>query len=100
MTGGHDGDIAALYPQEIPIVVSLADGPVVPVPHTGMAVYSIDAQGRKWVRKREENIGCEELLAEAIGWLMGRRLDVPVPDAAFYRGPEGASWLGSRWLAR
>lgn len=86
-------ETAALYPAEIPIVLTLADGPEVPVAHTGKARYSIDDLGRRWVRKREENIGCEELLAEAIGWLMARRLGAPVPAAAIHMDAEGTSWL-------
>jgi hypothetical protein len=83
----------SLYPAEIPVVASLTDGDDVPVPHTGRARYSIDEAGRRWVRKLEENIGCEELLAEAISWLLARRLDVPVPAAAYHGGPGELSWL-------
>jgi hypothetical protein len=89
----HESEDGALYPAEIQIVASLVDGDEVPVAHTGRARYSIDESGRRWVRKLEENIGCEELLAEAISWLLATRLDVPVPPAALYKDPEGLSWL-------
>ncbi|MCA1942828.1 MAG: hypothetical protein LDL15_04410, partial [Yonghaparkia sp.] len=69
----------------------------VPVPHTNEAVYALDATGRRWVAKREADMGCEALLAEAITWLLARRLGVPVPEAAFCDADGERAWL-SAWV--
>jgi hypothetical protein len=69
----------------------------VPVPHTNEANYAIDPTGRPWVAKREADMGCEALLAEALTWLLARRIGVPVPDAAFCDAAEERAWL-SAWL--
>lgn len=69
----------------------------VPVPHTNEAVYALDAAGRRWVAKREANMGCEAMLAEAVTWLLARRIGAPVPDAAFVDDDGGRSWL-SAWV--
>jgi len=59
-----------------------------------------DAAGRRWVRKDVGRGGItrQGLLGEAMTWLLGRRVGVPVPDAAVWRGAAGeAAWL-SRFL--
>ena len=56
---------------------------VVPVPHTNAAVYAVSGDGRRWVAKREEDMGCEALLAEALCWKLGRAIGAPMPEAAF-----------------
>ena len=78
----------------IPAVVRLHR---VPVPHTNEATYVLDGSGRRWVAKREADMGCEALLAEALTWLLARRIGVPVPDAAFCDDPAERAWL-SAWL--
>ncbi|MFZ5480538.1 MAG: hypothetical protein ACOZNI_27495 [Myxococcota bacterium] len=65
----------------------------VKVPHTNEAWFVRDASGRVWVRKRESEMGPEGLLAEVVGWHVGRALGVSVPDAAISEGPEGRAWL-------
>lgn len=71
----------------------LADVKRVEVPHTNDAVYCLSADGRRWIRKREENMGWQELYAEAIGHLLARRLEIPVPNAAVCLNDEHRSWL-------
>jgi len=88
--------MATLLTSEIPIVQALSDHGDVPVEHTGNAVYSTDGGGGRWIRKRECNIGVEEMLAEMIGWLIARRLDVPVPDAAVFLAQGDRSWLSAQ----
>lgn len=78
----------------IPAVVRLHR---VPVPHTNEATYVLDGVGRRWVAKREADMGCEALLAEALTWLLARRVGVTVPDAAFCDDPKERAWL-SAWL--
>jgi hypothetical protein len=70
-------------------------GPV-QVPHTSEAEYFVDALGRRWVRKSLLHMGWQEMLAQAIGWFLGRALRVPVPDAATTKGNDGElGWLSS-----
>jgi hypothetical protein len=85
-----------LFTSWIPVVQDLFDHGDVPVPHTGNAVYSIDREGHRWIRKRECNIGVEELLAEMLGWLVARKLDVPVPDGAVFLMGHDRSWLSAQ----
>jgi hypothetical protein len=78
----------------IPAIVRLHR---VPVPHTNEATYVLDGAGQRWVAKREADMGCEALLAEALTWLLARQVGVPVPDAAFCDDPSERAWL-SAWL--
>ncbi len=68
------------------------------VPHGADATGAVDNSGRRWVRKREENVGYQGLLAEALSWLLARRLGAPVPDGAVCLDPGQRSWL-SAWVA-
>lgn len=68
----------------------------VPVPHTNDATYTLDTQGNEWIAKREADMGCEALLAEAVTWLLARQLGVRVPDAAFCDAPTERAWLSRR----
>lgn len=78
----------------VPTVSALVDGSAVPVRHTNMAVYARDGSGRTWVRKRQANMGCEEFLGEALGWLLANALEAPVPDSAIFVDKDGdPSWL-------
>lgn len=69
----------------------------VPVPHTNDAAYAVDAWGRHWVAKREAEMGCEALVAEAVTWMLARAVGAPVPDAAFCDDPDERAWL-SAWV--
>jgi len=85
---------SALLFGEVPTVVELEDVGGVPVRHTNNAVYSIDERGRKWVRKRETDMGSEEFLGELLGWLLGNAIGAPLPGGAIHLGPDGVySWL-------
>lgn len=55
----------------------------VPVANRSGATYAL-AEGRRWVRKKKLAIGEYGMLAEALGWLWARKLDLLVPDAAAY----------------
>lgn len=68
----------------------------VPVPHTNDATYALDVLGNEWIAKREADMGCEALLAEAATWLLARQLGVRVPDAAFCDEPTERAWLSRR----
>lgn len=67
----------------------------VPVPHTNDACYALTAGGERWVAKREEDMGVEGLLSEALTWLLGRAIGAPVPDAAFCDDPAERTWLSA-----
>lgn len=82
--------------RRIPRIESIADVDQVAVENSSDAVFTCDAQGQAWIRKREANTGCEPLLAEAIGWLLGRELDVPIPDASVCLVAAERSWLSRR----
>lgn len=57
-------------------------GRKVPVPNGAEAAYALDFEGRAWVRKPVYLLGYNGLLAEALGWLLARYLEISVPDAA------------------
>lgn len=77
----------------IPRVGEVLDLNKVPVQNSSEAVYAVDSEGRRWVRKRVSEMGHEALLAEALGWLLSRQFSVPTPPAAVSGRGEGASWL-------
>lgn len=81
----------------IPRVAGIARLDRVPVPHTNEAHYALDGRGQRWVAKREIDLGCEALLAEALVWLLARRIGVPVPGAAFCDALGERAWL-SAWV--
>ena len=80
----------------IPLIPAITRFARVPVPHTNEATYALDADGNEWIAKREADMGCEALLAEALSWLLARRLGVRVPDAAFCDDPQERAWLSRR----
>lgn len=80
----------------IPFVPSITRFARVPVPHTNDATYALDAAGNEWVAKREAEMGCEALLAEAISWLLARQIGVRAPDAAFCDADSERAWLSRR----
>jgi hypothetical protein len=79
-----------LFPQRIIRVTSVVVGGLVPVDNSSDAAYASDADGRQWVRKAIQG---NELLAEAVGWLLSKSLDVPVPDAAIVGTGLETAWL-------
>ena len=80
----------------IPLIPSITRFARVPVPHTNDATYALDTDGNEWVAKREADMGCEALLAEALTWLIARQIGVRVPDAAFCTDPGERAWLSRR----
>jgi hypothetical protein len=86
-----------LFPETIPRAKSLSTlGPVVG-PHSNEATYVADEDGTRWVAKSEEQMGCNGMLAEAISWLLAKRLGAPVPDAKIWLGGANPVWM-SRWV--
>lgn len=81
--------------RRIPRVADVADQDLVRVQNSSEAVYAIDSAGQKWIRKKVAETGHEAILAEALGWLLCRRLSVPIPDAAVHGDGAEASWLSS-----
>jgi len=79
----------------IPVVASISRLHRVPVPHTNEAVYALSGDGRRWVAKRESDMGFEALLAEALGWLLARAVGAPVPDAAICVSGAQRTWLSA-----
>lgn len=88
---------SAALDTSIPRITGIARLDRVPVPHTNDAHYALDGSGRRWVAKREIDLGCEALLAEALTWLLARRIGVPAPDAAFCDALGERAWL-SAWV--
>lgn len=66
------------------------DRPLDWVPHTSGANI-VRAEGRSWIHK--PSMGFNEVLAEAIGFLVGRRLGIRVPAGAVYTENGAPSWL-------
>lgn len=77
----------------IPRVPTLLRLHRVPVPHTNEAVYALTEDGRRWVAKREADMGAQALVAEALTWLLAKRVGAPVPDGAFCE--EERTWLSA-----
>jgi len=75
--------------------LNVEDGAELRVAHTETHSWSIDVTGTIWARKRVEVTGIEGLLAEAVSWLLARRLRVPVPDAAVTLSGD-LSWLSKQ----
>lgn len=73
----------------------LMDRELVPVKNSGQAVYSEDHKGRRWVRKRARHSIPGMVLAEALSWLLCRKLDIRTPDGAVLMSEEQGevSWL-------
>lgn len=87
----------------IEIVPSVVDGDLVSVRNASAARFCVAADGRRFVRKRLQEISYDGLLAEILGWLLARELGVPVPAGAVTGEGEDLSWLsevvmGSHWV--
>ena len=61
-----------------------------PGTHNSRPVYATDDAARRWVWKKE--MRADDVLAEALGWLLSRALGVPTPDAATVGMRGSASW--------
>jgi hypothetical protein len=73
--------------ERLPSVVDL--GPV-PVRNSCDAAYATDGE-RRWVRK--PLMGADGLLAEALGFMLGRELLAPIPDGAVTGPTDDLAWL-------
>lgn len=83
--------------QHIPRVEHITSLDLVPVPNTSDVRWAVDSSSRRWVRKHVEQCGYEAILAEALGWVLGRAIGVPLPDAAVHGAGDDISWLSS-WV--
>ena len=63
------------------------------VPHGTSAYYVVDLDGRPWVRKLVADIRPNGLLAEAVSYLLGHEIGVPVPRAATMGNGAEVAWL-------
>lgn len=81
---------------QIERVEGLVDFGPVPVMTASEPTYAMDVSGRKWVRKSILHTVHEPLLAEALGWLLGKVLGVRTPDGAIGGEGDGLSWLSLR----
>lgn len=95
-----------LFPQRIPHVRSLAYAEEVKVLHTNQATYVLDEHGNRWVRKKVEQTGWEELLSECLSSLLAAEVQAPVPVGAVHLGTGEESFLSacvphvvSHWMA-
>lgn len=80
--------------ERIERVASLVDGQAIRLPATITHCHAMDDKGRRWVRKRDSDTGPESTVAEAISWLVGREIGVPLPAAAVHGvGTAELSWL-------
>lgn len=79
------------YIQQVTRITALSNEADVEFKNSSDAKYCIDYSGRRWVRKF---LTCNCLLAEALSYLLAKRLRVPVPDGAVnYSKDIGPSWL-------
>jgi hypothetical protein len=91
MAKAHAGGAGpTLFGDRIKRFPSVVDLSPVPVPNACDAVYATDG-ARKWVRK--PLMGADGLLAEALGFMLGRELRAPIPEGAVTGPPEDVSWL-------
>ncbi len=56
----------------------------------------IDSEGREWISKGGDSVGWNDIFAETVSWLLGRRLGVRTPDAAVHVDAAGRPF----WLSR
>ncbi len=79
----------------IPRVGPLSDVGRVVTDNSSDATYAVDSGGGRWVRKMYVNTGYQPVIAEALGWLIGREIGICVPDAAVHGSGDDLSWLSS-----
>jgi hypothetical protein len=81
-----------LFPQRIERIQHVVDRKAVRVRNACDAIYAIDNTARVWVKK--VTMGANELLAEAVGWLLSKRIGVPIAEAAVHApSATEAYWL-------
>jgi len=76
-------------------VSGVLDSGLVQVDHSSDAVYAIDGQGRRWVRKKMASTGWQPILAESLGWLIAKELGVRTPEGAVCGSGDQLSWLSA-----
>lgn len=89
------GTGGGLFAHPIERVTGVLDVRAVEVDHSSEAVFAIDGAGRKWVRKKMLFTGWQPILAESIGWLIGRELGVRMPMGAICGSGDELSWMSS-----
>jgi len=83
-----------LFTHRLVEVRALSDHDSVPVPNSSDAVYVIDDEGRRWVKKY---VAANDLLAEAFGTLLALDLSVPTANGG-YHVDGGETWWLSEYL--
>jgi hypothetical protein len=66
---------------------------LVPIDNGSMARWGRDAKGRTWVAK--PGIGANEVLAEALAFMLGAELDVRQPQGAVFNEGGSPGWLSA-----
>jgi hypothetical protein len=80
-----------LVPNRIEAVSSISPVRMVTVPNGCDATYALCPSQRRWVWKA--TTGANDVLAEALGWLLSREIGVPTPNAASTRFEGEQTWL-------
>ncbi|WP_426755664.1 hypothetical protein [Myxococcus sp. Y35] len=73
----------------------MSDHGPVDVDHSSEAVFAIDGDGRRWVRKKMLFTGWQPILAESLGWLISREIGVRAPVGAVCGSGDELSWLSA-----
>jgi hypothetical protein len=95
VTAKGPGASEGLFGRAIERVSNVVDVRAVDVDHSSEAFFAIDADGRKWVRKRMLHTGWQPILAESLGWLVARELGVRAPTGAICGSGNELSWLSA-----
>ncbi|MBZ4335487.1 MULTISPECIES: phosphatidylinositol 4-kinase [unclassified Corallococcus] len=95
MTPSGTGGGGHLFGNAIERVSAVVDARAVEVDHSSEAVFAVDGSGRKWVRKKMLYTGWQPILAESLGWLIGRDIGVRAPVGAICGSGDELSWLSS-----
>ncbi|PRQ08402.1 hypothetical protein [Enhygromyxa salina] len=81
-----------LIPRSIARVGTLHPRQAISVPNSSDARVAVGDDGTEWVHK--ELMGVNQVLAEAVSFLLANRLDLPVPSGGVSRDSSGSpSWL-------
>lgn len=85
-----------MFARRIERVDTLGASRAVPVANSSEAAWVQDASGRAWVIKWEENTGFQELIAEALSWMIGDQIGVLQPRGAVFVDGSLRAWMSER----
>ncbi len=86
----HNPAQVALVHDRIPRLLGMLPKDRVPGNFRTTVSYAFDAAGGRWVLKQD--LRRDQLLAEALGWLLSRHLGVPTPDAGVVGTGDQMAW--------